>query len=153
MKRSVTLGLLVFSLSFLILTACTPQKVRLYETTDTARGDILLTALNLQGKPYKGGARGPDSFDCSGLVYFVFKQHRVLLPVTAEGQGGAGYDVSRDSVLPGDLIFFKIDRGWHVGIMINKNEFVHASKSRGVAVDGVDANYWRKRFLFFRSVL
>lgn len=153
MKRTFFLRMIAFSLSFLILIACTPKKVRLYETTDAARGDILLTALNLQGKPYKGGARGPDFFDCSGLVHFVFKQHHISLPPTAEGRGGSGYDVSRDNIQPGDIVLFKIDRGWHVGIMLNRNEFIHASRSRGVAIDGVDTNYWRKRFLFFRSVL
>ncbi|MBA4390213.1 MAG: hypothetical protein C0399_04670 [Syntrophus sp. (in: bacteria)] len=153
MKRTVSLAMFVLSLSLFILIACAPKGVRLYETADTVRGDIALTALSLQGKPYRNGARGPDFFDCSGFVYFVFKQHRVSLPLTAEGQGGVGYDIPRDGVQPGDLVFFKIDRGWHVGITLNRNEFVHASKSRGIVVDSVDARYWRKRFLFFRSVL
>lgn len=151
MKRATHLGL--FVLSFFIIIACAPKKVRLYEAIDVVRGDITLSALSLQGKPYKNGARGPDFFDCSGLVYFVFKQHRVSLPLTAADQAEAGYGVSRDSVQPGDLVLFKINRGWHVGIMVNKNEFIHASKKRGVAVDSVDATYWRKRFLFFKSVL
>lgn len=153
MKKPFLFAIFITVLSLLVLSGCAPKKVRLYEMPDSVRSNITLTALNLQGKPYRNGARGPDSFDCSGLVYFVFKQHRVLLPFTAESQGGAGYDVSRDIVQPGDLVFFKIDGGSHVGIMLNRNDFVHASKSRGIATDSVDASYWRKRFLFFRSVL
>ena len=136
-----------------VLVACAPKKVRLYEVSDTVRGGVVQTALALHGKPYRGGAKGPDSFDCSGLVHFVFRQFRVALPVTAEAQGRTGLEVGRESVRPADLVLFKIDKDPHVGIMINSNEFVHASKSRGVTVDAVDATYWRKRLVGFRSVL
>ena len=111
------------------------------------------TALFLQGKPYRSGAKGPDSFDCSGLVYYAYERSRVPVPVTAEAQSKAGYAVARDGVQPGDLVLFKIDADLHIGIMISGSEFVHASKSRGVAVDSVDSRYWRKRLIGYRAVL
>jgi len=64
-----------------------------------------------------------------------------------------GYQISRDGVRPGDLVFFKISKELHVGIMLNNGEFIHASKSRGVAVDDVDSSYWRRNLLSFRAVL
>ena len=151
--RNLRIFLVLFVLAFLFFEGCAPKQVRLYNVPDSVRGNIVQTALSLQGKPYRSGAKGPDSFDCSGLVHFVFKQNRVLLPVIAEDQGRAGVDVDYAGVLPGDLILFSIDGGSHVGIMVNKSEFVHASKSRGVVVDKIAASYWQKRFVAYKSVL
>ena len=117
------------------------------------RSSVVVSALALQGKPYRNGAKGPDAFDCSGLVYYVFKQQRVSLPPPAETQGRAGHEIGRESIQPGDLVFFKISGDFHVGIMVGGGEFVHASSSRGVAIDSVDASYWHKRLVGYRSVL
>jgi cell wall-associated NlpC family hydrolase len=152
-KRKALFKIMALLSILMILAACALKRVRLYETPDTVGGDIVRAALSLQGKPYRSGAKGPDSFDCSGLVYYVFKLSRVALPVTAEAQGAAGYEKGRGSVGAGDFVLFKIDGGLHIGIMINENDFVHASRSRGVAVDGVDAAYWQRRLVGFRSVL
>jgi probable lipoprotein NlpC len=55
--------------------------------------------------------------------------------------------------LPGDLVIFKIKRDFHVGVVLNDREFVHASKSRGVAIDDLSLPYWTKSLQGFRSVL
>jgi cell wall-associated NlpC family hydrolase len=144
---------IILFLSLVSLAACAPKKVRLYEMPSALRGGVVQTALSLQGKPYKSGAKGPDFFDCSGLVYYTYKQSRVPMPITAEAQSGAGYEVARGGVQPGDLVLFRIDTDLHVGIMISGSEFVHASKSRGVTVDSVDSRYWRKRLIGYRAVL
>jgi cell wall-associated NlpC family hydrolase len=77
----------------------------------------------------------------------------MALPVTAEEQGKSGVDVSRDEIQPGDLVIFKIKRDFHVGIMVNEKEFIHASKSRGVAIDDLSLAYWARSLQGFRSVL
>jgi peptidoglycan DL-endopeptidase CwlO len=138
---------------FTVLAACAPKKIRLYGLPDPTRNSVVVSALALQGKPYRNGAKGPDAFDCSGLVYYVFKQQRVSMPPPAEMQGHAGREIGQESVQPGDLVFFKIKGDFHVGIMVNGGEFVHASSSKGVAVDSVGAVYWQKRLVGFRSVL
>jgi cell wall-associated NlpC family hydrolase len=144
---------LVVFLFLTIIFGCAPKKVRIYESTSDVRNNIIQTSASFMGKPYKSGAKGPDAFDCSGFVYYVFGQSRVALPVTAEGILKMGYQISRDGVRPGDLVFFKISKELHVGIMLNNGEFIHASKSRGVAVDDVDSSYWRRNLLSFRAVL
>jgi cell wall-associated NlpC family hydrolase len=69
------------------------------------------------GKPYVYGAEGPYSFDCSGLVQYVFKQLGRSLPRTAEDQYNATTRVSQYNKQPGDLIFFGSPGNiYHVGI-------------------------------------
>jgi len=144
---------LVVLLLLTVVFGCAPKKVRIYESTSDIRGDIIQTSASFIGKPYRNGAKGPDAFDCSGFVYYVFRQSRVVLPVSAAEILKTGYQISRDGIQPGDLVFFKISKELHVGIMLNGREFVHASKSRGVAVDDVDSSYWKRSFLSFRTVL
>ncbi len=105
------------------------------------------------GKPYRNGAKGPDSFDCSGFVHYVYKKSAILLPVSTDPLLKSGYEVARENSLPGDLVFFKIKRDLHVGLMVNSGQFIHSSKSKGVAVDDLDAPYWRRNLLCFRSIL
>jgi len=136
----------------LCLAACAPRKILLYEAPSSTRADVVRTALAMQGKPYRSGAKGPDFFDCSGLVYYAYKQSGIFLPLGAEDQGNACYEVAPDGVRPADLVLFKIGKDLHIGIMVTKNEFVHASKSRGVVVDHVDSAYWRRRLVGYRAV-
>ncbi|MGA3084175.1 MAG: C40 family peptidase [Thermodesulfobacteriota bacterium] len=132
---------------------CAPKPIKVYETETRTRSEVVQQAFNLLGKPYKNGAKGPDAFDCSGFIYFVYQRVGIALPVMTEGQIKSGSSLSGDSVQPGDLVFFKIKNDLHAGIMINKKDFIHASKSRGVAVDDINASYWRKSLIGFRSIL
>jgi len=110
-------------------------------------------ATTLLGKPYRNGAKGPDTFDCSGYVSYVYSQFGVAIPVSTDGLSKAGREVSRGDILMGDLAIFDIKGDLHVGIVINRLEFIHASKSRGVTIDSIDAPYWKKTFSQFRRIL
>ncbi len=150
-KRIFCLVLLICLLY--VFTGCAPKRVRVYGVPDRVRSEIVLFALSLQGKPYRNGGRGPDAFDCSGFVYYVFKRSQVLLPPPAEAQARSGYEITRDTTRPGDIVFFKIGKSFHTGIVINEVEFVHASQSRGVSLGNLDSEYWRRNLYGFRSVL
>lgn len=150
--RTVRVVFILFCLTFLA-SGCGTKKIRIAEPLSETRSTVVRTAMDLMGKPYKNGGRGPDSFDCSGLVYFAYKKTGVVLPATAEEQGRSGVGIAREAVLPGDLVVFKIKREYHVGIMVNDKEFVHASKSRGVAVDELSMQYWANNLQGFRSFL
>jgi cell wall-associated NlpC family hydrolase len=145
--------LLLISLLLALISGCAPKQVRIYQPLDSIRNDIVQYAIALLGKPYRNGAKGSDAFDCSGLVYYIYKKVNIVLPVATEGLVKAGYDLSRENVLPGDLVFFKIKKSLHSGIMINKADFIHSSISKGVTVDNLESTYWRKSFFCFRSVL
>ncbi len=138
----------------LFMPSCAPKQIKIYDTLpEGARSDVVQTALAQQGKKYRLGNKGPDSFDCSGLVYYSYKQAGIPLPLTAGAQGRYGAEVPRDGVQPGDLVLFKIKNDDHIGIMLNNSDFVHASKSRGVAIDSVNLPYWRRYLTGFRSIL
>jgi cell wall-associated NlpC family hydrolase len=136
-----------------LLNGCAPKQVKVYDTGSGIRSEVVRQAINLLGTPYKNGAKGPDAFDCSGLIYFIYQKVSIVLPGMTEGQIRSGYEVSSDSVQPGDLVFFKIRKDLHAGIMINRNDFIHASTSRGVAVDNINESYWRKSLIGYRSIL
>ena len=80
------------------------------------------------GKPYVWGAAGPNSFDCSGLVMWAFKQVGVNLPHSSAAQSTMGTAVSRDQLQPGDLVFFYTPVS-HVGIYVGNGQVLNATES------------------------
>ena len=91
-----------------------------------SRTSALAAALTRVGDPYVWGATGPDQFDCSGLVQWAFKQVGKSVPRTSSQQAGYGTPVSKDELLPGDVILFYPDIT-HVGIYAGNGMMVHAS--------------------------
>jgi cell wall-associated NlpC family hydrolase len=144
--------LLCVSLMFLI-PSCAPKRVQIFDMPEGARSDLVQIALAQQGKKYRSGNKGPDYFDCSGLIYFTYRQAGISVPLTAEAQGRYGAEIPRGEVQPGDLVLFKIKNDDHIGIMINGSDFVHASKSRGVAIDSLESTYWRRYVVGFRKLI
>jgi cell wall-associated NlpC family hydrolase len=82
-------------------------------------------ALGKQGDPYVWGATGPDSFDCSGLTQWAYKQAGVSLPRSTFAQVNAGTSVSQSDIQPGDLVFFYSDYS-HEGMYVGGGNVVHA---------------------------
>ncbi len=140
-------------LMLLTLSSCAPKKVKFYDTQEALRGRVVDLSISLIGKPYSPGGKGPDRFDCSGLIHYVYRSVNIILPLTTERLINVGVEVTRESAMPADIVIFKIKKELHAGIMINRDEFVHASKSRGVAVDTLRSPYWEKNVLTFRSVI
>lgn len=91
---------------------------------------IISLAKQQLNKPYVWGASGPNSFDCSGLVQYTFKNATgINLPRVSADQGKQGTSVSLNSLQPGDLLFWS-EKGstYHVAIYIGNNQFIHAPK-------------------------
>jgi len=108
-----------------------------------------------RGVPYRNGGSDPSGFDCSGFVQWVFAQNGIRLPREVRDQYGAGTQIDRRDVQPGDLLFFEtVSRGAsHVGVAIGGDEFVHAPSSNGVVrVERVTSTYWSRRFVGARRV-
>lgn len=78
------------------------------------------------GDPYVWGAAGPNAFDCSGLVQYVYRQLDVNLPHSSAMQSTIGDRVgSLDQAEPGDLLFFYSPVG-HVGIYVGNGRMIAA---------------------------
>jgi cell wall-associated NlpC family hydrolase len=71
-----------------------------------------------------GGSSPRGGFDCSGFVRYVYAHFGVTLPHSSYAQFGDGRRVSRQSLRPGDLVFF--DAVGHVGIYVGNGRFIHA---------------------------
>ncbi len=84
----------------------------------TAQTKALEAAKTRLGAPYRYGAAGPSSFDCSGLTQWSYARAGKKLPRTAQQQYAAVTHISLASVKPGDLLFFGRDSKHitHVGI-------------------------------------
>jgi peptidoglycan DL-endopeptidase CwlO len=88
-------------------------------------------ALAQLGDPYRWGATGPDTFDCSGLTSSAYRAAGVTIPRVSRAQWGAGPHVAVANLLPGDLIFYADNPAdpvtiHHVGMYIGNGLMVHA---------------------------
>ena len=78
-------------------------------------GGLFDLARTFIGTPYVFGASGPDAFDCSGFVKYLFERKMgVSLPHSAAAQVSATKPISREELQPGDLIFYRYGRLGHV---------------------------------------
>lgn len=103
--------------------------------------DVVNTALTQIGKPYLYGASGPDSFDCSGLIYYAYSQNGYSVP---RAIGGAGYSIGTNManaqigdviVSPGhySMISEKKDSGMtHEDMNVFMIRIVQAVENQGV---------------------
>lgn len=117
----------------------TTKKVASTQASSKA-GAIVALAEQQVGKPYAWGANGPDSFDCSSLVQYVFKNAAGMnLPRTTYDQvkvgqtvyqksQANGQPVSANNLQVGDLLFWGSESSpYHVAIYIGNNQYVNAA--------------------------
>lgn len=121
--------------------------------------DMVLTAMNFLGVPYKrGGSSEESGFDCSGFTRHIFETSLgLVLPRKADQQAHAPglVPVGRNELKPGDLVFFNtLKRTFsHVGIYVGEGKFIHAPRPGGeVRVEEMSLAYWKKRFTGARRV-
>ena len=109
---------------------------------------VVQTARSVLGVPYAWGGETPQTgFDCSGLTYWAFSQNGIYLPRTTSDQISTGRKVGND-FMPGDLVFFQIGQGNHVGIYAGQGIFIHSPKSGSVVrEENMFKDYWMSRFV------
>lgn len=111
-------------------------------TTNVPSGGGVSAALALVGHPYVHGASGPNAFDCSGLVCYVYgyARGRTTYAMINSIKASGGWKTSTDQLSYGDLVFEY--GGSHVGIYIGNGQIVHAANpSSGVIVGPIYGFY------------
>ncbi|MBU5306842.1 C40 family peptidase [Clostridioides mangenotii] len=117
---------------------------------------VLDLAYEQQGKPYKWGATGPDSFDCSGFTTYVYKNAAdVSLPRVSRDQAKAGTKVERNNLKEGDLVFFGSGGSiTHVGMYVGDQKFIHSPQTGDVVkITRMDTGSYSNRFITARRII
>jgi len=112
--------------------------------------DVANYALRFVGYNYRWGGASPDTgFDCSGFVYYVYKQFGYNLNRVAQDQAANGVHVDPSAIQPGDVLCFYSGSSYigHSGIYIGNGKFVHASNSTtGVIISELSGYYSNRGF-------
>lgn len=110
-------------------------------------------AMTWIGVPYTyAKSDKKEGTDCSGLVLRVYLDVLgVKLPRNSAQQAEFCKKIDKEDVEPGDLVFFATgkdpNRVSHVGMMIDKVNFIHASSKKGVVISQLDTPYYIRTFL------
>ena len=122
---------------------------------DQVRGvasDLVVSAMQFLGVPYKRGGTTVNGFDCSGFTRHVFENSLgLILPRRSrdQAQSPSLLAIRKDELRPGDLVFFNTMRSAfsHVGIYVGDGKFIHAPRTGSkVRVEDMREAYWTKRF-------
>lgn len=114
---------------------------------------LINVAKSLVGTPYAWGGSTTSGFDCSGYIYYVYKQAGMddIRRLSSAGYYDRSYYVNNPKV--GDLVFFEgtyTSGISHMGIYVGDNKFIHAGSSTGVTITSLDNSYWKKHFSSFK---
>ena len=120
------------------------------EAAQAKRDALIAEAKKYIGSPYAAGGVGPESFDCSGFIYFIArKSAKVQLPRSSHAIYRFVEHISDDEIEAGDLLFFSASssgRMTHVGLYIGKGKMIHAASEgpkTGVVVSSLGEHYWK----------
>lgn len=138
-------------------TIAAAHKLRVQKAQKTA-----LTKLMGQiGKPYRWGGTSPRTgFDCSGLVYYAYKDLvKFRIPRTANEMYHLrdAAPVDRGELESGDLVFFRTQgRGTadHVGVYVGNGKFIQSPRSgQDIQITSLSEDYWLRHYVGARRVM
>ena len=153
--------LIVALLSLIIIGTIPPARAQAFVQTAPCV-QATMAALSKQGSAYVWGAKGPATFDCSGLTYWAYQQVGINIGVSTYDQAYSGVAITctLDHIngsattcwAPGDLIFLRYSSGQHVAIYAGDGLFIDAyNENTGVIVHDpsqnsfYQAHFWQAR--------
>ena len=118
-------------------------------------------AYTLLGKDFIYGACGPNSFDCSGFIYYIFNNAGLAINKMSPSAFSNVSDWQKITDIQGleigDLVFFQSDAGGnitHMGIYVGGGSFIHASQSVGtVTRSTMTSGYYNSNFVFAKRIV
>ncbi|KNC94078.1 C40 family peptidase [Trabulsiella odontotermitis] len=133
------------------------HKARVQKAQKTAMNKL----MGQIGKPYRWGGTSPRTgFDCSGLVYYAYKDLiNIRIPRTANEMYHLrdARPVNRSELETGDLVFFRTrGRGTadHVGVYVGNGKFIQSPRSgRDIQVTSLSEDYWTRHYVGARRVM
>lgn len=133
------------------------HKARVQKAQKTAMNKL----MGQLGKPYRWGGSSPvTGFDCSGLVYYAYKDLvNFQIPRTANEMYHLedAARVNRSELENGDLVFFRIQgRGTadHVGVYVGNGKFIQSPRSgRDIQITSLSEDYWKRHYVGARRVM
>nr|WP_318381882.1 NlpC/P60 family protein [uncultured Enterobacter sp.] len=133
------------------------HKVRVQKAQKTALSKL----MNQIGKPYHWGGTSPRTgFDCSGLVYYAYKDLvKFRIPRTANEMYHLrdASPVNAAELESGDLVFFRTQgRGTadHVGVYVGGGKFIQSPRSgQDIQITSLSEDYWQRHYVGARRVM
>jgi probable lipoprotein NlpC len=154
--------LVVIFVCAMLLTACssspyygseTPAVKVVGKRVDLSDTQKVKQILNQQYKDWRHvqfrmGGVSKNGIDCSGLVYQTYRTKMGFdMPRSTEYQSKVGLSIRQDQLRAGDMVFFKTGIFTrHVGMYIEKGNFLHVSSSQGVMVSSLEDPYWASAY-------
>jgi cell wall-associated NlpC family hydrolase len=112
---------------------------------------LIALAKSKMGNSYEPAKAGPNHFDCSGFVYYVFTNNGISIPRSSRTQSKSGKKLKRKELKRGDMLFFDTHERKHInhsGIYLGDGKFIHSSsgKAYGVTISELDKGFYKDKF-------
>ncbi|MFI8416435.1 C40 family peptidase [Serratia sp. NPDC078593] len=126
-----------------------------------AKQTALAKLMSQMGKPYRWGGSSPRTgFDCSGLVYYAYKDvMKIKMPRTANEMYHLrdAAPIKKNELESGDLVFFRINnRGVadHVGVYLGNGQFIQSPRTgEEIRISKLNSDYWQSHYIGARRVM
>ena len=126
-----------------------------------ARETAMTKLMGQLGKPYQWGGTSPHTgFDCSGLVWYAYKDLvKYKFPRTANEMYHLhdAAPIKREMLEKGDLVFFRINnRGTadHVGVYLGNGKFIQSPRTgKDIQISALGEDYWLKHYVGARRMM
>ena len=160
-RKAVFYTLAFFFFVLIVPQLCAQNEIQMSPSEAAiARQKIVDYSKQFIGKPYASGGTGPNSFDCSGLIFTISREAiGWQLPRTTKAIFNYCKEIDVDTREAGDLVFFKTTSNGevsHVGLYIGSSQFIHAASdgpNTGVIISSLKENYWKSHYYCTRRYL
>lgn len=128
------------------------------DVTKPTRADIVNEAKRFMNLPYLWAGTSSWGYDCSGIIYAVYRNFGIMIPRDSFYQAIKGKPVAKKNLQPGDLIFFAYNGGkgkvYHVGIYVSPGKMLHAPHyASKVKIESFEQGAYARNYAGARSYL